>query len=112
MCVMQGPFVKAHRVLWVQFESYRVTLVKSHSVQATLTQLQQPALQLLHGGLEPRLLAAHAQTALGVEDVEGVHRLQLDLHAELLQHPQEVQHKAVRGDQLVVRLGGERDGAG
>lgn len=73
-----------------------------------LTQLPQPALELLHGGLEARLLRADLQATLGVEDVEGVHRLQLDLHAQLLQHPQEVQHEAVRGDQLVVRLrGGE-----
>jgi len=71
-----------------------------------LTQIAQPALELLHGGLEAGLLEADHQAAARVEDVVGVHRLQLDLHAQLLQYPQEVQHEAVRGHQLVVRLGG------
>lgn len=44
------------------------------------------------------------QAAVRVEDIIGVHRLQLDLHAQLLQHRQEVDHEAVRGHQLVVRL--------
>ena len=71
-----------------------------------LTQLSQPALELLHGGLEAGFLGADHQAAARVEDVEGVHRLQLDLHAQLLEHPQKVQHEAVCGHQLVVRLRG------
>ena len=77
--------------------------------RGVLTQAGQPALELLHGGLEARLLGADHQPAARVEDVEGVHRLQLDLHAQLLHHPQEVQHQAVRGHQLVVRLGAGRE---
>ena len=75
-----------------------------HVLAVLLTQLAQPALELLHRSLEPGLLCADLQATLGMEDIEGVHRLQLDLHAQLLQHPQEVQHAAVCGDHLVVRL--------
>lgn len=52
-----------------------------------LTQLGQPALELLHGGFQARLLKADSKAAPWVEDVVRVHCLQLDLHAQLLQHP-------------------------
>ena len=52
-----------------------------------LTQFSEPALELLHGGFQTRFLQADSKATSWMENVVGVDRLQLYLHAQLLQHP-------------------------
>lgn len=51
------------------------------------TQFSHPDFELLHGGFQSRFLQTDNKATPWMENVEGVHRLQLDLHAQLLQHP-------------------------
>ena len=71
--------------------------------QPRVTWLLDPIGDLLRRGVEARLVSG-TEAGEGVEGVVGVDAVQFDLHRQLLDDGEEVEHEAVSRHQLLIRL--------